>query len=167
MLPLFWKALDFNMWISDFEDQQLHSGIQNLWAWIIPLKHSEMTTKYLFWTHQKELTVINCVLLQLISQLWFLSRNSQYETIYQSVNITNKMALKDILWLPKTECILLKISLFFLAVIHDLLLLTKLAAIPVWSIPDDPAQQNYCFRAFRGFISKLIFSSNTLTIHLT
>lgn len=113
MLPLFWKALDFNMWISDFEDQQLHSGIQNLWAWIIPLKHSEMTMKYLFWTRQRELTVINCVLLQLISQLWFLSRNSQYETIYRSINITNKMALKDILWLPKTECILLKISLFF------------------------------------------------------
>jgi len=40
----------------------------------MPLKHSEATTKYFFWTCQKELTVINCFLLQLISQLRFLSQ---------------------------------------------------------------------------------------------
>lgn len=52
------------------------------------------------------------------------------------------MAQEDILWLPRTESILLKKSLFCLAVIHDLLLLTKLASIPIWSVPeDDPAQQ--------------------------
>lgn len=52
------------------------------------------------------------------------------------------MAEEDILWLLRTESILLKKSLFCLAVIHDLLLLTKLVAIPIWSVPeDDPAQQ--------------------------
>lgn len=52
------------------------------------------------------------------------------------------MAQEDILWLLRTESILLEKSLFCLAAIHDLLLLTKLVAIPIWSVPeDDPAQQ--------------------------
>lgn len=52
------------------------------------------------------------------------------------------MVQEDILWLLRTESILFKKALFYLAAIHDLLLLTKLAAIPIWSVPgDDPAQQ--------------------------
>lgn len=141
-MTTFLKSFGFQHVNIRFEDQQPHSGIWNLWAWIIPLKHWEVTTKYLFWTCQKELTVINCFLLQLVSQLRFLSRNCQYKTIYLSINITNKIAQEDILWLPRTESILLKKSLFCLAAIHDLLLLTKLAAIAIWSVPeDDPAQQ--------------------------
>lgn len=70
------------------------------------------------------------------------SRNCQYKTIYQSLNISNKMVQEDILWLLTTESILLKKALFYLADFHDLLLLTKLAAITIWSVPeDDPAQQ--------------------------
>lgn len=68
-------------------------------------------------------------------------RNCQYKIIYQSLNISNKTVQEDILWLLRAENILLKKVLFYLAAIHDLPLLTKLAAIPIWSVPeDDPAQ---------------------------
>lgn len=96
------------------------------------------------------------------------SRNCQYKTIYQTLNISNKTVQEDILWLLRTESILLKKALFYLAAIHDLLLLTKLAAIPIWVYQKMILlSRSCCIRAFTGFISKLIFSSNILTIHLT
>lgn len=91
------------------------------------------------------------------------SRNCQQKTIYHSLNISNKTAQEIFCDYLEWKAFYWKRFVFFGSLPWPPTV-DKTSSLSCFKCN---CSRSHCFRALTGFISKLIFSSNTLTIYLT
>lgn len=115
----------------------------------------------------EEFAVINCLsgmcaVLQFMIQISD-SRNCQQKIIYQSLNISNKRVQEIFCNYLELKAYYWKRFVFF-GSLPWLPTVDKTSSLSCLKCNCD---RSCCFRALTGFIYKLIFSSNALTLHLT